>query len=353
MGQRFESRIANFSTFACILPGDRKGLDVDRNDTRVPVILVTGLLGAGKTTLLLRWLKEAPATGLRMGVVMNEFGAENVDTQLLNRPNLPIEQVSGGCICCASDTDIDRAINRLIQSDLCDYIVVETSGLADPDNIIDVLTDPDLLAKTRLQAVVTVVDGEWYSSHNTEPAETVLARRQIEFATVVAISRADQIPETQRDEVVSRIQKINSRAIYVKMPFDLPDLPRLLGGRGVEGTLEVVGPRGLEPHLHDRFRSLTWHFPFPVERERFEHYLKSLDPRDVVLAKGFVRFKDKPESLFLFQTVRGYRVIDEFPAKPHPSPVAVLIGPNLDLGAHQERLRRLVFGTGANLLAKN
>ena len=62
---------------------------------RLPVILLTGFLGAGKTTLLLRWLAESPATGKRLGVVMNEFGAESVDSQLINRPGLPLSQVSG------------------------------------------------------------------------------------------------------------------------------------------------------------------------------------------------------------------------------------------------------------------
>ena len=127
---------------------------------RTPVILLTGFLGAGKTTMLLRWLREAPATGRRLGVIMNEFGVESVDSQLLARPGLPIEQVDGGCLCCADDASIGHAVNRLRRSGLVDYIVVETSGLADPDNVIDVLTDSDLLPHVTLQAVVTV-DRRW------------------------------------------------------------------------------------------------------------------------------------------------------------------------------------------------
>ena len=128
---------------------------------RIPVILLTGFLGAGKTTLLLRWLQESPATGLRLGVVMNEFGQESVDSQIIGRPGLPIQQVSGGCVCCAPDNELDRAIRQLAASGDCDYLVVETSGLADPDSVIDILTDADLLKMSRLQAVVTVVDGPW------------------------------------------------------------------------------------------------------------------------------------------------------------------------------------------------
>jgi hypothetical protein len=99
----------------------------------LPVILLTGFLGSGKTTLLLRWLSEAPATGLRLGVVMNEFGAESVDSQLINRAGLPLQQVAGGCVCCAPDNELPNAVIRLVQEGNCDYLVVETSGLADPD----------------------------------------------------------------------------------------------------------------------------------------------------------------------------------------------------------------------------
>ena len=99
---------------------------------RLPVILLTGFLGAGKTTLLLRWLSDAPATGRRLGVVMNEFGADSVDSQLINRPGLALEQVSGGCVCCAPDNELGNAVTRMVKEGNCDDLVLETSGLADP-----------------------------------------------------------------------------------------------------------------------------------------------------------------------------------------------------------------------------
>ncbi|MEN9676612.1 MAG: putative cobalamin synthesis protein, partial [Verrucomicrobiota bacterium] len=92
--------------------------------------------------------------------------------------------------------------------------------------------------------------------------------------------------------------------------------------------------------------SVTWRFPVPVDRGRFEAFLSQLDPKQVVRAKGFVRFTRQPEKLFLFQTVWGHHVIDEFPATPHPDPVAVLIGPKLDPELYRARLRTLVFGQG-------
>ena len=190
---------------------------------RTPVILLTGFLGAGKTTMLLRWLREAPATGRRLGVIMNEFGVESVDSQLLARPGLPIEQVDGGCLCCADDASIGHAVNRLRRSGLVDYIVVETSGLADPDNVIDVLTDSDLLPHVTLQAVVTVVDGLWFARESEASGERVLARKQIEFAHVLALSKCDQLSEPEVAATVAALQAMNPRAELVKLPYGLPE----------------------------------------------------------------------------------------------------------------------------------
>jgi G3E family GTPase len=102
--------------------------------------------------------------------------------------------------------------------------------------------------------------------------------------------------------------------------------------------------------LHETYLSLTWRFPAPVEREAFDQYLSQLDPRDVVRAKGFVQFKNAPEKLYVFQAVRRYRVVEEFPAKPYPAPAAVLIGPRLDVDQHRNLLRQLVFGKGSKAL---
>lgn len=328
---------------------------------RLPVLLLTGFLGAGKTTLLLRWLRESPATGLRMGVVMNEFGAESVDSQILDRPGLPVTQVSGGCVCCAPDNELDRAVTQLAKSGDCDFLVVETSGLADPDNVIDVLTDADLLEHARLHAVVSVVDAPWYARPEGDIGERVLARKQIEYANVLCLSKCDRLDAAALDALEADMAALNPRARRVRLPFGLPDLGDLLRMPAAEARVRLPDEAGTEPaddehraqtHLHTGYRSVTWRFPVPVERKAFETFLSRLDPRKVVRAKGFVRFTHDPERLFVFQQVWGHHLIEEFPARPHPAPVAVLIGPDLDPVAHQAALRALAFrgsSTGISL----
>lgn len=319
----------------------------------LPLILLTGFLGAGKTTLLLRWLEEAPTTGRRLGVVMNEFGAESVDSRLIGRPGLALQQVAGGCVCCAPDNELPNAIARLVREGSVDAIIVETSGLADPDNIIDVLTDHDLLPVVRLQAVVTVVDGVWYARPDGDIGERVLARRQVEFAHVLCVSNCDRLKEPEMAGVLTELSRINPSAEVVKLPFGLPDLGALFSRPAAQKEVVVTeaesAARTSTPHLHTTYQSVTWRFPVPVDRGRFEAFLSQLDPKQVVRAKGFVRFTRQPEKLFLFQTVWGHHVIDEFPATPHPDPVAVLIGPKLDPELYRARLRTLVFGQGKSL----
>lgn len=318
--------------------------------SRLPVILLTGFLGAGKTTLLLRWLREAPATGLRLGVVMNEFGQESVDSQLLARPGLPIAQVDGGCVCCAPENELDRACSELARSGRCDYLVVETSGLADPDNVIDALTDPDLLGCVRLQSILVVLDAAWYAGPAEHDAERVLARRQIQFADVVALSKCDLLAAAEVEGVEQAVRAINPGARLVRMPFGLPDPGELLGADPAEVTIDPADSAARGAHLHAGYRSVTWRFPVPVERAAFEKFLAGLPPREVVRAKGFVRFRHDPQRLFVFQSVFGHHFIEEFPARPHPEAVAVLIGPNLDPAVHQARLRELCFGPGRPVL---
>jgi len=308
---------------------------------RLPVILLTGFLGAGKTTLLLRWLSESPATGLRVGIVMNEFGADSVDGQLVRRPGLPIRQVDGGCVCCAPESELDRACRELVRSGECDYLVLETSGLADPDSVIDVLTDPDLVGEIRLQAVVTVLDASWFSRPGEDIGERVLAKRQVQFAQVVALSKCDLLGPGEADAIEVQIREWNPGVEIVRLPFGLPEIGKILTRPPAEYSADEIAAEPSAAHLHSTYQSLTWRFPTSVPRKEFVDFLGALDPREVVRAKGFVRFREAPGKIFVFQRVWGHHLLEEFPAKPDPEPFGVLIGPNLDVAAYRDRIRKL------------
>ena len=307
----------------------------------VPVFLVTGFLGSGKTTLLWKWLHEAPVSGLRPGVVMNDFGEVSVDTLLLGRADVPLETVAGGCVCCADDAQLGHAVKRLVEAGDRSVILVETSGLAEPDAVVDQLTDPEVAAVAGLHGVFTVVDAAGFSLLRQEIAEWRLAERQIQFADIVFLSRCDLANETTIQAAKTEIAAVNPRARIVRLPLALPELPDLLRLPPCAGRVETEAKP--EPHLHERYRSLTFALPRPVVKARFVEFLQSIDRREVIRAKGFVRFAETPDIVHVFHQVMGRHAIEALPPTGHvPPTAAVLIGPSLDHARWTERLRRLL-----------
>lgn len=316
---------------------------------RTPVILVTGFLGAGKTTLIRRWLSESPMTGRKLGVVMNDFGTVNVDALLVQKPDLPVTEVQGGCLCCAPDQDLSRAVSQLVRDQGCGLVVIEPSGLADPVATLDALTDPDELKRFELRAVVAVVDALAYSETAGDEGTWQMLKAQVRYADWVLVSKCDTAPAPAVERLLETCRSLNATAQIRRMPRVVPMLPDLLAGPPTVQALALekeppANPPMASPHMHARYRSVTFRFPLAIQRSAFEEFLRQLDRTDVVRAKGFVRFSGRSDEMYVFQSVYGHFVIDEYPARPHPEAVAVLIGPSLDPAKHTARLQRLVWG---------
>lgn len=308
------------------------------------VFLVTGFLGSGKTTLLWKWLHEAPVSGLRPAVVMNDFGDLGVDRLLLGRPDVPLESVEGGCLCCADDDQLGRAVRRLASGADRDVILVETSGLAEPDAVIEQLTDPELAETAVLRGVFTVVDAAGFAALRAEIAEWRLAERQIRFANVVFLSKCDLASEAAITAAKAAIHELNPAARIVRLPFALPELPDLLRDTMCAAHVDPAAAPPTE-HLHARYLSLTFSLPRPVPREAFGQFLSGLDRKEVVRAKGFVRFADAPDQLHVFHHVLGRHAIERFAGVGVPPAALVVIGPALDRAALAGQIRALTERT--------
>ena len=128
-----------------------------RDDGPVPILLVTGFLGAGKTTVVNHLL--AHAEGRRIAAVVNDFGAINIDAELIAGASDGVVSLSNGCICCSLEGDLLRTLATLLRRDpRPEFIVIETSGIADPADIVRNLMDPVIWREAPLETVLCVVD---------------------------------------------------------------------------------------------------------------------------------------------------------------------------------------------------
>ena len=274
---------------------------------QVPVTVLTGYLGAGKTTLLNRILSEQH--GKKYAVIVNEFGELGVDNDLVVNADEEVFEMNNGCICCTVRGDLIRIIEGLMKrKEKFDGILVETTGLADPGPVAQTFfTDEDVKARTRLDAIVTVVDAKHFL---TQLAQGDEAEEQVAFADVILLNKADLVSEADLETVEAKIHAINPLAKIHRTQKSKIELGAILdkGAFDLNRILEFE-PDFLEHgHDHDHeeeVTSLSVTADKPVDPEKFQKWmgaLLQLRGGDIFRSKGILAIDGAPRR-YVFQGV--------------------------------------------------
>jgi G3E family GTPase len=263
----------------------------------VPILLVCGFLGAGKTSVVNHLL--AHAEGRRIAAVVNDFGAINIDAELIAGASDGVVSLSNGCICCSLEGDLLRVLAALLRRDpRPECIVIETSGVADPTDIVRNLMDPVIWREAPLETVLCVVDAAAPVASLDDP----LLRSQLRAADVVALSKVDLVDAGGVARVRGAVNSVRPGAVVVEARHGAVPAPLLFvpDADRVPATREV-GPR--RPAA-ERFETLSWISDRPVSLARLQAAIGRLAPL-LARAKGIFETVEQPGRLMVFQLAGG------------------------------------------------
>ena len=220
--------------------------------TGLPVTIITGFLGSGKTTLLNHILTNQQ--GIKTAVLVNEFGEIGIDNELIvntSDDNTMVE-LSNGCVCCTINEDLANAVYKIMERpDKVDYMIVETTGLADPLPVALTFLGSELRDLTRLDSIVTVVDAE---NFNISLFNSEVAQSQIAYGDIILLNKTDLVDEADLDKLEVQIRDIKEGARILRTERGNVPLSLLLsvGLFESDNYFEPEKPKhGHDSHSHD------------------------------------------------------------------------------------------------------
>jgi len=340
-----------------------------------PVTILSGFLGAGKTTLLNHILSNQQ--GVKTAVLVNEFGEIGIDNDLIVSTGEEMVELSNGCICCSINGELMESVERILERpEPLDYIVVETTGLADPLPVAMTFLGSELRDSTRLDSIITLIDAE---NFEVGLLDSEVGRAQVIYGDILLLNKCDLVAEERLLEVEAELRAVkNDARILRSVNGDVP--LALLLSVGLFESDKVATPvedpsldhsdcdhdHGHCSHDHDHshghhhshdhdhshgegsdhlaiegFTSLSFQSDGPFSLRKFQNFLDNQMPQEVFRAKGILWFNES-ERRHVFHLAGKRFSIDDTDWTGDRKNQLVLIGRNIDHTTLRQQLNACV-----------